>query len=141
MTVPAVISASLVDVRNIAAHKCVRLEIHVMQAFGWPTLADPVPVAIARLDLKAAAGQLEAPKHTKRFADLPLPQQIGMRCNEPEFWRFLDPNCASSDTAADIVRAHCGVESRSEIKPGTEAARLWSELDAGFYAHLRDPHR
>ena len=58
----AVITASLVDVRNVAQHKCVRLEVHVpveqagevMAAFGWPTMVDPVPVELARLDLSAA---------------------------------------------------------------------------------------
>ena len=42
----AAITAMLVDVRNVNAHKCVRLEIHVpaeqagavMAAFGWPTM-------------------------------------------------------------------------------------------------------
>lgn len=53
----AAIAAQLVDVRNVGQHKCVKLTLHVpaeqaeqvMDAFGWPTMVDPVPVAVARL--------------------------------------------------------------------------------------------
>ena len=54
----AAIMGELVDVRNIGTHKCVKLTIHVpaeyamrvFDAFGWPTAAEPVQIAIARLD-------------------------------------------------------------------------------------------
>lgn len=150
----SIISASLVDVRNIAAHKCVRLEIHVpveqagevMTAFGWPTMAEPVPVAIARLDLSKSARQIEPPRKERRpFKDMPLPQQIALRCNDENFWRFLNETGAdairSEDDCAQYVRAHCRVGSRSEIQPDTEAARLYAELDAEFYAWQRGPQR
>lgn len=54
----AAIQAQLVDVRNVGQHKSIKLTLHVpaeraalvMRAFGWPTMADPVPVALARLN-------------------------------------------------------------------------------------------
>lgn len=62
MNKPAAIAAQLVDVRNVSTHKCIRMIVEVpaeqamavIAAFGWPTGVDPVPVAIARLDLSNA---------------------------------------------------------------------------------------
>ena len=56
----AAIMGSLVDVRNVGTHKSVKLTIHtpeeyamkVVDPFGWPTGVNPIPVAIARLDLE-----------------------------------------------------------------------------------------
>src|ERR1019366_437976 len=66
MNAPAAIIASLVDVRNIAEHSSVVLKIHVPQeraleviaAFGWPTGANPVAVAIARLNTDVSPQKL-----------------------------------------------------------------------------------
>lgn len=57
MSKPSAIAASLVNMRNVGSHKSVALTIHVpeeqahavIEAFGWPTMANPVPIAIARL--------------------------------------------------------------------------------------------
>ena len=115
---PLAITASLVDVRNIAAHKCVRLEIHVpveqagevMGAFGWPTMVDPVPVALARLDLSAAKQQAredgpdtrgvlnvglehieyeQEQKTRRKMTDLPIAQRAALICQREAFWNFL----------------------------------------------------
>jgi hypothetical protein len=141
MTAPAVISASLVDVRNIAAHKCVRLEIHVpveqaglvMAAFGWPTSVDPVPVAIARLDLSKPA--VEPEKVRKPFDTLPAPQQAALRCNDVNFQRFIGANDA--DGAALMVRRYCEIESRSELATSDKAAKLWRVLDDQYFRESR----
>jgi hypothetical protein len=55
---PAAIVGSLVNLKNVATHKSIALTIHcpaenaqaVLAAFGWPTMVDPVPVAVARLE-------------------------------------------------------------------------------------------
>lgn len=62
MSEPAAIAAQIVDIRNLGTQKVVKITVHapqeealaVIDAFGWPTAVDPVPVAIARLDLNAA---------------------------------------------------------------------------------------
>ena len=72
---PAVIQGSLVDARNVGAHKCIRLMIDVpvehgpwvQAAFGWPSQSAPVAVAVARLMPEAAqtgvnAAALSAPQ-------------------------------------------------------------------------------
>lgn len=54
---PAAIAGSLVSMKNVGAHKSVVLTLHVpeehalkvIEAFGWPTMANPVSVAVARL--------------------------------------------------------------------------------------------
>src|SRR6185437_4140736 len=153
MTKLAAISASLVDVRNIAAHKCVRLEIHVpaeqagmvLDAFGWPTAVDPVPVAIARLESQKPASDAGTSnssafvrrKERRNFSDLPLPQQAALRCGDMEFREFLreefDSSVNDERDAATTVRLICGVGSRAELGiTDSPAERGWQELDAQF---------
>ncbi len=146
---PAAITAQLVDVRNVAAHKSVRLELHVpaeqaglvMAAFGWPTMADPVPVALARLQpiAKPDAAPATAKERTP-FSELPYAQQAAMRCSDGAFNRFI-ADChhdwLGDSNAAESVRHHCGVQSRSEIIIGTPPGDKWAALDAEFFAWSR----
>ena len=111
---------------------------------GVPRPDVEVWAAIARLDPKAAqsppVAQLEAlvpEKEHKRFHDLPLPQQAGIRCGDPAFWRFLNENRGfdvvdSADEAAVTVRHICEVASRSELKSNTEAGVAWAKLNRDF---------
>lgn len=52
----AAMHAQLVDVRNVGPDMKLTLHIdvafaeQVIQTFGWPTRADPIPVALARLN-------------------------------------------------------------------------------------------
>src|ERR1019366_1422927 len=104
MSEPAAIIASLVDVRNIAEHSSVVLKIHVPQeraleviaAFGWPTGANPVSVAIARLDTDIAPPKLvealgdAAPKERREFCVLPFTTQAVMRSTDEKFSSWLN---------------------------------------------------
>jgi len=154
---PAAITAQLVDVRNVAAHKSVRLELHVpaeqaglvMAAFGWPTMADPVPVALARLHSPAEPiAKPEAPKERRPFSELPYSQQAAMRCGEREFARFLAEkftvdsvvaggNKSLPEFSSDAVRQICRVKSRSELERGTAAGDKWEALEAEYWAWQR----
>lgn len=142
----AAIQAQLVDVRNLGTEKCVKLTLHVpaelamqvVDAFGWPTNVNPVPVALARLNLNAGSaspareavavdhGQADSTASRRPFASLPLPQQAALLCNDPVFRAFLNEehnyNCETADDAAEAVRERCKVGSRSDIKPDTPAA-------------------
>src|ERR1019366_6428507 len=88
MSEPAAIIASLVDVRNIAEHSSVVLKIHVPQeraleviaAFGWPTGANPVPVAIARLDTDVAP-----PKLVEALGDVAPKNKFTPATHDPSF--------------------------------------------------------
>jgi len=149
MSAAAAITATLVDVRNIAAHKCVRLEVHVpveqaqkvMEAFGWPTMADPVHVALARLDLSA---QKPAEKPKRAFSELPLSQQAALRCNDEGFQKFigiqdglLGGQPYTNEGAAMAIRRRCGVQSRSELDTNPEAAAKWRKLEDAYVLWTR----
>lgn len=152
---PAAITAQLVDVRNVAAHKSVRLELHVpaeqaglvMAAFGWPTMADPVPVALARLDPTHTTPEpgkttSDTGPVTRRFSELPYSQQAALRCAEPGYEHFLwDTHClGQAPCPAEVValvRHECGVQSRSDIIKGTPAGDKWEALEAEYYAWQR----
>jgi hypothetical protein len=72
-------------------------------------------------------------------------RQSGIRCKEPTFWAFLSEEMFASavkiqgeESAARVVREHCGIESRTDLgKPGmTEARERWRKLDNKFQAWL-----
>lgn len=112
-------------------------------------------VAVARLDpaLEAREPDLDAseprnapdkasaPRERRPFKSLPLPAQAAMRCNDPEFLRFLaeylfGPGSGIAiptvEEAADEVRQICGVTSRSKISEADESGTRWRELDRAY---------
>lgn len=149
MTDKAIIQGSLVDVRNVNQHKCVRMLIDVpaehapmvMEAFGWPTMASPVPVAIARLQSqpaeRSAAPKIEKPK--QQWHELARAQQAGIACNDPDFRRFLARHgqyhgilMLDLDMAADEIRQTCGIKSRVDLNVDHIAADKWDKLYGAF---------
>lgn len=146
------LAGQLVDVRNYAQSKSVRLIVEVsaerageiIAQFGWPTPVAPVPVAVARLDTEKAAPEpsqaQEKPK--RKWGELTPAEQAGIRCGEESFQRFLgelrgEIVVGRPDDAAAIVRKICGVASRRDIVPGLTAAVTWHELDSDYTAWLR----
>lgn len=131
-------------------------------AMGWPTYTTPVPVAIARLnpetERKVMPTETTQPQQIRRTENPPasgpdiqararkpvdsdkrLAQLAAIRCGEPMFWRYLNERgplgigaIIDKDTAAAAVRFICQVESRSEIKPNTEAGLRWELLESAF---------
>lgn len=166
----AAVAAQLVDVRNIASHKCVRLTIdvpaehalRVIEAFGWPTMVDPVPVAVARLNpgkevVQHGSAQAELDKAQPRqalpqlggarpgrdWAQLVPSEQAGILCAERPFWKFLreeyDYEARNSDEAAAAVRALCGVTSRKDIAADHRARVLWFGIVTRYRTWQREP--
>ena len=157
----------------MGAHKSIKLTIHVpeeqarqvVDLFGWPTMVDPVPVALARL--QEGGGARRPTRHpTIDTTPVPLPDkpagrakrewreltpagQAGIRCNEPRFQAFLreainrfglstHDDCRNENEAAEIVRDLCRVESRSQInKTNPESLRLWHLLEGDYQLWLR----
>jgi hypothetical protein len=84
----AIISGSLVDVRNVGTHKSVKLTIHVPEelamkvvaAFGWPTGAAPVLVAIACLDDKLPRRVVDKPP--AETSPRPMTPEIGVSAGD-----------------------------------------------------------
>lgn len=72
-----------------------------------------------------------------------LAQRVGMTCAGIMFQRFLTDSYIisepSEELAAAAVRQECGVKSRSEIIPGSEAAAKWDALYSKFLAWRHAP--
>lgn len=154
MTTPAAIKATFSDFKIVRGRKCAQLVFEIPLELadaslaalgGLPQAATERWFGIARLDPKKIE---QAPAHDKDrrvFSEMPLPQQIGIRCNEPAFRGFIEIRKdipiqrmeRMADECADYVRKYCEVTSRSEIRPGSFAAKRWKELDDGFYFWLR----
>ena len=153
MDKPAAIAGSLVDVRNVGTRACVRLAIEVpaeqaplvLAAFGWPTGAEPVPVAIARLNGAVAAPE---PANDTPKAEKPrsYAQQAALMGNMPSFWKYLTEHAlkdgsyvGDAEGAAMAIRRLCGVSSRRDLLAGTAAGRFFKDLKASYESWLMVP--
>jgi hypothetical protein len=71
------------------------------------------------------------------------PQQAGIYSSKPAFWKFAQerdhPEVVDADTAADYIRMYCGIETRKQIQPGTQAEQRWLLLVSAFMAWERAP--
>lgn len=104
---------------------------------GFPQPHSPKWVGIALLDMAKVQETAEKPR--RKMGELPIPNQVALTCDREAFQRFLvEQHSAARQTlgdaekAAEVVRWHCGVNSRAEIKPGSDAAAKWFELKAAF---------
>jgi hypothetical protein len=79
----------------------------------------------------------ERGEERRRWSELPLATQAGVRCNEAAFQKFL--SVSSAEAAAQTVRVRCGVESRSGLDKCESAAKSWREIEAKYRAWLSDP--
>ena len=105
-----------------------------------------VLVEVEDSDVKPAAAKTET--HSK-WSELDAVKQAAMRCKEPVFWAFLSDEMfneavliSSEESAARVVREHCGVTSRADLaKPGEGSARdLWHRLDQRYQAWRAKEH-
>lgn len=145
----AAFQGDYVDLRFIKSRKCAAIVIEIpieaaasfVAAFGAPSPATGVPVAIARLaagkPTSEPAKAITGPVEKKPFSEFPLSKQAGMRCNDRGFWKFLDKRnpgmgIISPEDAADEVRAICLIDSRTELDIDSMAAERWRALDNEF---------
>jgi hypothetical protein len=84
-------------------------------------------------------------KEGRKWDDLKLAMQAGIRCNEEAFWAFIRENWPTwnprdEKTAASFVRTYCGiVGSREQLNDNPRAAAKWVELDTQFQLWMREP--
>lgn len=146
MSSPAAIQATYTDMKLVRTRSVAQLVFEIpieraaefIEAFGVPVPGKEVWCAIARLN----AEQPKAEKPAKRWEDLSPAQQAGMRCNEMSFRRFLDEEghlqpCETVDDAAEAIRVHCGVRSRSDIGKTSASLSEWQKLDRDYQMWLR----
>lgn len=75
-----------------------------------------------------------ATKPKRKFSELSLPEQAGIRCADSQFSSFLyfiKPKWGGLD-AAQVVRRMCEVTSRSELSTNQEAAEKWRALESSY---------
>jgi len=149
--------ATYSDWKLIRTRKVVQivLEVSVEQADqayrvlgGMPNSGEETWVGVARLEDGNAEVAPASPGGTARAkgavdvvttAPKRLIQQVAMACKQPKFQTWvkecLDPNHEGGLVRTEVlIREYCGVKSRSEILPGTEAARRWDRLYSRYVA-------
>jgi hypothetical protein len=146
MSEKAAIMASYADFKIIKTRQVCQMILEVpleraesvVAAFGLPQPAKETYVAVARLQTpaKEETPPTALPVAHRPFPDLPYPQQAALRCQDMSFrdWlrEFYEPGIRSADDAAKFVREHCGVTSRADIRPGTNAADSWERLNTRY---------
>lgn len=98
---------------------------------GTEGLTQPPPSTVLRIK----TGEAER----RDWNSLAYSQRAGIRCEEPIFRAFLremcgKPDVRSADSAATAIREICEVESRGDIRKGTEAEKKWLEIESWFAA-------
>ncbi len=94
---------------------------------GMPRVQDERWCAIARLDMdKRPTTPRE--KERRAFHELPAVQQAAIKCKDTDFQIWMNCGFASEQDCVSAVRKNCGVDSRADILPGTEAEERWRAL-------------
>ncbi len=150
MTAKAALSATYHDLRFIKSRKVAQIVLELpieqadafVKAFGTPNPASETWVGIARLDMSKVADEAPKAKEKRSFADMPLSQQCAIRCNEPQFRRFLARDVADFEMfdvtmAADEIRSLCKIASRSELDSNSTAAAIWRRIDDAYWGWSR----
>ncbi len=73
-------------------------------------------------------------KPSRRWDELSLPEQAGIRCQEARFAEFLG---VPLDKAAEELRRRLGVQSRGHLNTNPDAAERWKALDGQYQLWLR----
>lgn len=125
---------------------------------GMPNSAAEIWCAIARLDPAAVKQESEVmpcdessidispasgpdiPARARKPVDPQkrLAQRAGILCADPLFWRYIQEHHGfvfgtadeNEERAAKFVRTRCGVGSRADIKPNTEAGLMFDLLES-----------
>lgn len=132
MTDLAAMQGDYTDLKFIKSRKVAVISIEIpieaatsfVAAFGTPSPATGVPVAIARID----------PNGGQQRKGGKLAQKAGILCNEGAFQKFMGVN--SAELAAANLRNVCGVASRADLDSDGEAARKFKDLEAEYKAWL-----
>jgi hypothetical protein len=156
MTKLAAIQATFSDWRPVKSRGVLQLVLevpveqtkHVLDTLGAPIPGTEKWVGVALIspgslerDAPRSGAESATPTPLKAGGDpgeskreRTLPEKVGMRCNDPTFreWLYRWSGIGGNMDVAGFVRCECGVKSRTEILPGTEAAERWLALETRF---------
>jgi len=143
-------NAQIVRIANVGQDKMCRLWLEIPQEharpfiaeFGWATFVEPIPVKIVSQQPTEDKAERETPSHEMAKLDKPLEPTVpagvhnpysrraGILAQDKQFQAWLKvPN---ADYAAHQIRHKCGVTSRKDILPGTDAALRFDLLQSAF---------
>ena len=109
-----------------------------VRLFGMPDPAEEKWIALALIGTEA-----KPEKEKRPFSELPPAQQAALACKREAFQRFLVLKGTAIGmneiSAADSVRGHCDIASRSELTEDPIARALWVDLYDNFQLWLGDP--
>jgi hypothetical protein len=81
----------------------------------------------------------DAAEH-KAWSELSPVTQAALRCKEPVFWAFLRESgfttrkIENEETAAEVVRSVCEIQSRRDLAEPSIAQAIWHDIDTLFQA-------
>ncbi len=161
MSAPAAFRATYSDWKLIRSRKVVQVVLEIPleasgQAYdvlgGMPNPGAETWCAVARLNSESEVMPSEQSKsrqpETSPAPEAPTPhapvralrspaQRAGIMCDKPKFWAFLRERhyeVLDAEQAAVYVRNTCGVRSRADILPGTEAEQRLNLIISSFQA-------
>lgn len=115
-------------------------------------MANPVPVALARIQPSALKQQLQASveierkKEPKPWETIQRSQQSAIAGSNPDFWAFLNGQLqkagrpamvTDAESAATAVRVLCGVNSRTWLDDNPVKAAAWDHLYSEYQLERR----
>ena len=153
---PAAIKATFSDFRLVKGRKVAQLvfETPIEAADealavlgGLPRSDREAWCGIARLSIDAPSAsepKVEPPKEKRRMSELPIVQRAALLCGREAFWRYLCEHegervVLDEPSAASMVRAMCGVSTRSELSTNMKAALHFESIEKSFNAWLNEP--
>lgn len=138
------IAADYVDLKFIKGRKCAQIVLEIpieaanafVLSFGTPSPASGIPVALARMQ---TTKEVVAPtRQPRKMQEIPFAQQAALLCDRPAFARFVQERYKES-SPVEFLRFFCGVNSRADIKPDTEAAAKFLDLSNEFETWMVSP--
>ena len=136
----SIFRATFSDIKTIKTRKVVQFVFEIAQEQanhaldclgGLPRSDIDTWVAIAKL--QTVETQLE-PKKPRQWSQIPPSQQAGIRCQDPEFLKWLGGafGIFTADESAGWIRDKCKVSSRSQLDTHQNAQELWYQIDQEF---------
>ena len=150
MSAPAALRGTFSDFKLIRGRKCAQIVIEVpleqadaaLQALGGlPNPADERWVAVARLNHEAKQEKPAEQKERRRFNELPAASQIAIACQTDTFREYLSickgVHLPGEESCDAWVKSFLGVQSKTEVVPGSEAFAKWTELHGSYQVWLK----
>lgn len=116
---------------------------HVFAALGYPVPDQTLWVGIARLDPNLMAQQEAEPPAIEHQPEPELPKRkslaqiAGILCSSKAFQKWSGN--ATADEAAEWLRGHCNITSRSQLDTNEDAAAIFRDMRGDFDAWMLAP--